>query len=211
MTGSVHRLCLVVCGAALVSTASAQDTPPRPTPANDPGTWIGAVDYPAEALVAHAQGAVGFTLSIDPGGTVTSCTIASSSGSEALDKQTCSLLMQRARFNAVAPGGATRSFSSRLRWVLPVQAAAPTGLPPLEVPSQTTSMGAAELTVGSDGIITACAPFDHPYVNVAAPPDLCSSFPIGSRYSRPTVHGGKPVRRRVRIQMTVETGLIPGA
>jgi len=200
---------LVVCLAALSPAASAQDTPQRPTPANDPGTWIGAVDYPVDALTAHAQGAVGFTLTIDPSGAVTGCKIASSSGSQSLDQQTCHLLIQRARFDVVAPGTAPRSFSSRLRWVLPAQAPVE---PPMEVPSQpTNSIGAAELTVGSDGLVKACAPFEHPYLNVAAPPDLCSSFPVGSRYSRPTVHAGKPVRRRVRIQMTIDTGLIPGA
>lgn len=214
MKSRVGLLWLAMAGTVVAPAALAQDAPasPRPMPANDPGTWLGPDDYPPDALAAHAEGAVGFALSVDASGSVTGCTIAVSSGSGALDQQTCHLLMARAKFNAVAAGAAPRSFSSRLRWVLPAQAPAPASVPPLEVPSGTsTSMGAAELAVGSDGLVKACAPFDHPYVNVAAPPDLCSSFPVGSRYGRPTVHAGKPVRRRVRIQMTIDTSLIPGS
>ena len=215
MKTGIRASCWGLCVTAIVSGASAQNVgaPARPVPVTNPGTWIGPEDYPAAALVARAQGAVGFTLKIDAAGAPTDCSIVSSSGSTSLDEQTCRLLRERARFDPAADGSATRSFSSRLHWVLPAQAPAQavSNLPPMEVPSQTTtSNGAAELTVGSDGIVKKCEPFDHPYMNVAAPPDLCSSFPVGARYGPPAVHSGKPVRRRIRIQMTIESGIIPG-
>lgn len=81
---------------------------------------------------------------------------------------------------------------------------------PVEVPSMTSGTGGAELTVGSDGIVTRCQPLGRTYWNVPGPPDSCASFPIGSRYNQPTTHNGKPVRRKVRIHIEIEASTVSG-
>lgn len=55
-------------------------------------------DYPAQALRNHWQGEVVADLTIDPEGHVAGCSIARSSGHEALDAKTCEVLKSRARF-----------------------------------------------------------------------------------------------------------------
>lgn len=200
--------CAMVVAPMLLAQTSTETE--RPIPTNSPGTWISTEDYPPAALDSRAQGAVGYTLTVDSAGKVTDCKIVSSSGSAALDDRTCSLLRDRARFN-VATAEPARFYSSHIRWALPAQMAAEQQMPPIEV-SSTVSRGlrAAQLTIGSDGLVNECSPFDRPYKNVDAPADLCASFPVGSRCSAPTMHSGKPVRRRIRIQIATETSMLSG-
>lgn len=79
-------------------------------------------DYPAAARRYDEQGQTSVALTIDEAGRVASCTVRTSSGSEALDAATCRLLTSRARFTPArdargraAPG----SFDTAIRWVLP--------------------------------------------------------------------------------------------
>jgi TonB family protein len=72
-----------------------------------------AEDYPASALRNHEQGLVEVRLDVGPAGRVTNCTIATSSGSAALDSATCRILTMRAR---LSPGGGV---TTRIRWTLP--------------------------------------------------------------------------------------------
>jgi protein TonB len=55
-------------------------------------------DYPAEAVAAREQGAVGFSLDVGPTGLVSACAITRSSGSALLDSTTCRIMAARARF-----------------------------------------------------------------------------------------------------------------
>src|SRR5574338_373155 len=59
---------------------------------------IGSDDYPAEALNRNEEGTVQFRISIDETGAVRDCVIEKSSGSAALDAQTCRLMWLRAKF-----------------------------------------------------------------------------------------------------------------
>jgi TonB family protein len=59
---------------------------------------ISADDYPAEALDKNEQGTVGVLLRVGPSGTVSDCIVEQSSGYAVLDKQTCDVLRQRAKF-----------------------------------------------------------------------------------------------------------------
>lgn len=55
-------------------------------------------DYPVEAVDAEQEGRVGIRVQVDPQGRVSSCTVASSSGSPSLDKASCALVTERARY-----------------------------------------------------------------------------------------------------------------
>lgn len=71
----------------------------RATPRGDPQSWISAKhDYPSTYIRRDDTGIVEALVTVDSRGLVNQCHIANSSGSELLDRQTCSLLKRRARF-----------------------------------------------------------------------------------------------------------------
>ena len=79
-------------------------------------------DYPAAAIRREEQGTVSFRLNINRRGRVTECSIAGSSGSQALDKQTCKILTNRARFDPARDAEGKRiadTYAGRIRWELP--------------------------------------------------------------------------------------------
>jgi protein TonB len=80
-------------------------------------------DYPAAALRANEQGDVGFRLTIGRGGRVSRCEVTSTSGSAALDRASCAILRERARYTPARDrrGRRTRgSDAGRVSWRLPV-------------------------------------------------------------------------------------------
>lgn len=94
-------------------------TPATPVPGSEP--WITYDDYPPEAIRAGKGGLTVFRLDVDAKGAVGGCTIVASSGSEALDKQTCLLMRKRARFNPArrADGTAVPTiWINRARWAV---------------------------------------------------------------------------------------------
>ena len=102
--------------------------PPPPVKAQDAraranlASYITNDDYPPSAIRAEEQGTTGFRLDIGPDGRVSNCTITSSSGSSALDNQTCNLLKRRARYTPAkdsAGNPTTDTDAGRIRWVLP--------------------------------------------------------------------------------------------
>lgn len=79
-------------------------------------------DYPAEAIGRSEQGTVAVVLRISSEGRVSDCLIEGSSGSSALDHQTCRILWARAQFKPARDqkGNAVESaFRQRIRWILP--------------------------------------------------------------------------------------------
>lgn len=79
-------------------------------------------DYPMEAIRREEQGTVAYRLTISRRGRVTACEITSSSGSTALDSQTCRILTKRARFEPARNTDGERvagNYSGRIRWELP--------------------------------------------------------------------------------------------
>jgi protein TonB len=79
-------------------------------------------DYPAEALRRDEQGTVAFQLAINRHGRVRRCTIATSSGSEALDRRTCRILKRRAHYEPARDARGRRvadTATGRIRWELP--------------------------------------------------------------------------------------------
>jgi len=60
-----------------------------------------AKNYPPRALKAGQQGKVGFRLVVEPDGSLGSCDVTQSSGFEALDDETCEIILRNARLPVV--------------------------------------------------------------------------------------------------------------
>ena len=185
---------------------TAASSPPRP--ANDPGSWVSVADYPVDAIQRHEEGTVTFAASVDRAGKVTGCKTTASSGSAALDAATCRLVSMRAMFTPARDASGKRTtgtYESRIRWVYPTIATAPSPPAPasIELPgSPGEKTGAAQLWVGADGIVSKCERAPSHYWNIMPLPDICSAFPAGSRYSAPATLHGKPQKRKIEVTIT---------
>jgi TonB family protein len=85
-------------------------------------------DYPLQSVVNREAGTVGVVLKVGADGHVADCVITQSSGSAALDSQTCRLLWTRARFEPARDESGrpiASAWRQRIRWQLPE----PTPLP----------------------------------------------------------------------------------
>ncbi|MDH2132966.1 energy transducer TonB [Sphingobium yanoikuyae] len=89
------------------------------TPANYPGDWVTSLDYPTDDKRPQGEGTTFFALLIAPNGQAIRCDITQSSGSTALDRKTCALILARAKFTHATDetGSAIHSqWHSRVRW-----------------------------------------------------------------------------------------------
>ena len=94
----------------------------------NPGQFFGPDSYPPEALSKREQGRVVARLTIDPTGKVTDCHVVESSGSTALDVQTCVIAVGRVTFSPPTDGrgrAIASSYTLPVRWVLPEEVALP--------------------------------------------------------------------------------------
>lgn len=91
----LRRLVLVFLAAGLPVGAAAE---PAVGAKGQIQGLISEADYPPEALRNGEQGTVRFRLFISPRGSVTGCRVTASSGSGTLDRETCRLIRERARF-----------------------------------------------------------------------------------------------------------------
>jgi len=71
----------------------------------DPASWFSADDYPMEAAKEGVEGTATFEVDVDPEGKPTACRITRSSGSPALDKRTCEVVLKKGRFLPATSGG----------------------------------------------------------------------------------------------------------
>lgn len=111
-----------------VPAPPAPPAPPPPPRVSQPKSASGNLqglirndDYPQAAIDADQQGSVTVVLQVGANGRVAGCSVASSSGSRALDSTTCRILTSRARFTpAQDSSGAATSGSVRqvIKWVL---------------------------------------------------------------------------------------------
>ena len=163
----------------------------------DPASWVTIADYPPSAMRAGEAGAVAFTLAIDASGHVTDCHVTQSSGHQSLDLSTCQIMQQRAAFK---PGAAARSYSSRVRWVLPP----PTS--PVEVTPDFPMSATAEteVVIGATGLVESCR-----VVEAAKPMvDPCAATRPGQRQGAGFRKEGRPVKAIIRRRMTVSTTFV---
>jgi protein TonB len=78
-------------------------------------------DYPQSAIQAEEQGAVTVRLTVGINGRVANCDVVSPSGSRTLDRATCKVLQNRARFTPARDNRGsptTDTVTKRIRWVL---------------------------------------------------------------------------------------------
>jgi TonB family protein len=81
--------------------------------------------YPLRALKAGEQGRVAFRLTVETDGSLGTCEVTQSSGSKALDNETCELILRYARLAPVrnAEGRAVRAVQNgHINWRLPASA-----------------------------------------------------------------------------------------
>ncbi len=110
-------------GAAILPSAAALAAPADQE--EGPRLIAGSItnaDYPSAAIRSRQQGAVRLQLSVSAQGRPSACVILSSSGSDVLDTQTCTLATERFRFDPPrnARGEAEASvYVQSVRWVLP--------------------------------------------------------------------------------------------
>lgn len=83
-----------------------------PVPHSNAASVVRNDDYPEEALRARSQGTTVVRLAVGTDGRVDECKVLTSSGHIILDKKTCSVLQQRARFDPAigADGKPARAF-----------------------------------------------------------------------------------------------------
>jgi TonB family protein len=98
------------------------DRMPAAQPARgDLASLFSGDDYPLEALSNEEQGTVAVHLQVEPSGRVGRCTVAVSSGSSALDRKTCEILQERARFSPALDGEGhpvVDHYTQRITWRL---------------------------------------------------------------------------------------------
>ena len=91
-------------------------------PRGNPASWVTVNDYRSSWINREMTGIARFRLEVGANGRVENCTITSSSGHAELDRATCALVTQRARFDPAKDGtGATvsGSYANAVRWELP--------------------------------------------------------------------------------------------
>ncbi len=94
----------------------------RAVPRASLASWVGDTEYPAAALRAREEGATTVKIAIDPAGTVAACEVARTSGSSALDEETCRIFKRRGRYKPARDmaGTAVASVEQQtIRWKLP--------------------------------------------------------------------------------------------
>jgi protein TonB len=88
----------------------------------NPGRWVSDSDYRSRWINEEMSGVAQFALAIDKSGRVSDCTITASTGHDALDTATCSLLERRARFDPARDSDGNPvagNYRSSIRWNLP--------------------------------------------------------------------------------------------
>ena len=93
-----------------------------PRPRNDTSRWVTTADYRSSWINRELTGVARFRVQVGTDGRVKQCTVTSSSGHAALDRATCDLVTQRARFEPArdTKGEKTAgSYSSAVAWQLP--------------------------------------------------------------------------------------------
>ena len=168
------------------------------TPNNNPASWVTTNDYPPASLRANESGTVAFLLTINPQGRVSACMIIMSSGHPLLDEATCSLVTRRASFTPARDARGrptTGSYSNRIRWMVPTDS----GL------RQIGELIAVQtFVVETDGSVSNCQlSLNGTKQSDTRGMDACAP---GSHYKPFVDSAGKPVRRKVTIQMTVTLG-----
>jgi TonB family protein len=113
--------CLVIASALLAAAPAVAQSDPQ-TAARNADNWaVFQQLYPARAIAAHEEGAVGFKITIDRSGAVTGCQVTHTSGHPLLDQETCNLITLHAEFKPEEglSGSQVRTREGVIAWKLP--------------------------------------------------------------------------------------------
>jgi periplasmic protein TonB len=102
--------------------AASNQVDPAKSPHDHHGKWQARDTYPPEALRRGEQGRVVAKATVGIDGRATRCWIVQSSGSESLDKQTCSIVIRRVHWKPAMDAKGQPIVSEATiptRWVLP--------------------------------------------------------------------------------------------
>ncbi|HEX9964195.1 MAG TPA: energy transducer TonB [Allosphingosinicella sp.] len=121
---------LVFLSALLIGAATPAPAAPSPESAARDAAHREIIlsEYPARALAAGEQGAVGFKVVLDRDGYASSCEVTHSSGHPRLDQETCQLILSRATFKGIRDGSGRKVSSVHqgvVNWKLPGAAPGP--------------------------------------------------------------------------------------
>lgn len=83
----------------------------------EPDRWLRFPDYPLSSIKRNEAGVVSYRLAVGSNGRATGCTVTESSGHAFLDRETCRILIQKARFEVGASANAEHMGS--MAWSLP--------------------------------------------------------------------------------------------
>lgn len=193
---AVNSLAIIAACSAFVEIAGAA-TPQPPHPLGSPGNWVNSEDYPPGPLRREEEGIVGFTLTIRPDGTVGGCEVTKSSGSDDLDQAACTLITERARFEAAIDDRGHHvagTWSNSVRWQIPKD----------EPPPQPMVM-VMSMLVDKDGNVSDCRIERVEGPSAAAlkvgPAPQCFMDSVSGPYLD---KNGNPVARRVRMTHMIE-------
>ena len=112
-------------------------------------------DYPPEAQMADEQGTVDVLVKVDETGRVADCTVEASSGSAALDVQTCRLFWLRAKFAPArdkAGKAVVSAYNRKITWRLEGEGM-PVGLWASRFTMEFDAKGAANCRVEFEGVL----------------------------------------------------------
>lgn len=118
----VLRLVILASFSVVSSVAGAAANPEPPTVNQSINRDFIASHYPPAARKAGEQGQVGFKVTIEPDGSLSTCEVTQASGFSALDNATCALILRHASFPTVrdAAGRAVRVVRlGHIDWKLP--------------------------------------------------------------------------------------------
>lgn len=114
--GTVRAFAAPAPAAAVLAVAT------RAVPRASLASWVSDTEYPAAALRAGQEGATTVRIAIGKDGSVSECDVVRSSGSSALDEETCRIFKRRGRFRPAltTAGAAVDSLEQQtIRWKLP--------------------------------------------------------------------------------------------
>lgn len=212
---------------ALISAGvqdQANETPAHGAELLNPSEILTPDDYPLEALKANEQGSVGVAINVDGTGRVADCAVEASSGSTALDTQTCQLILQRAKFAPARDdsGNAVSSiFHQRYRWALEQSDAGSAkadmshifssdDYPPAAVLMHHEGTTAVRLSIDTDGKVADCV-VEESSGSSLLDRKTCSIFRTRARFTAARDRQGKPVpdTYRERITWRIEDAGLP--
>lgn len=150
---------------ALAQSSAPDDIAPIGSPAD----WIGANDYPTDALRFEMEGTTAYQLTLDATGKPAHCEVVTSSGFDALDTATCERLMAKAEFTPARDrkGKAIEgAFSGRVNWIIPRGEKAPVA----------EHFASIVLSIDQSGKVTSCKIVIRVPVNAASFDQECEAI-----------------------------------